>query len=149
MLARFKLDGRVYSKNKEAFKTLLKKHGIYWKGTFAEPWWGSDNEKVTALFERDQVREITIAAVLTWEGAAESPFLQEFKAWCYGLKAQELSVKASDMKGSADDIMFYDMIYKPQPAYLESSGRPKAWIEKDMQRFESERTKKFGGKTPI
>jgi hypothetical protein len=149
MLARFKLDGRVYSKNKEAFKTLLKKHGIYWKGTFVEPWWGSDSEKVTALFERDQVRDITIAAVLTWEGETESPFLKEFKTWCYGLKAQELSVKASDMKRSVDDIMFYDMVYKPQAAYLESSGRPKSWIEKDMQRFETERTKKFGGKTPI
>jgi hypothetical protein len=149
MLARFKLDGRVYSKNKEAFKTLLKKHGIFWKGTFQEPWWGSNTEKVSALFERDQVRDITIAAVLTWDGEAESAFLKEFKAWCYGLKAEELSVKATEMRGSVDDIMFYDMIYKPQTTYLESSGRPKSWIDKDLQRFEADRTKKFGGKTPI
>ena len=149
MLARFKLDGRVYSKNKEAFKTLLKKHGIYWKGTMQQPWWGSNSEKVTADFERDQVREITLTATLTWEGETESAFLKEFKAWSFGLKAEEISVKVTEMRGSMDDIMFYDMIYKPQASYLESNGRPKSWIEKDLQHFETERTKKFGGKSPI
>jgi len=144
MLVRFKLEGKAYSKNKDAFKQLLKKHGIYWKGTFQSPWWGSNTEKVTAEFERDEARDITIAATLTWEGDAESEFLKEFRMWCLGLKAQETSVKVSNAKVAVDEMLFYDMLYKPQEAFLESCGRPKAWIEKDLERFEAEKNKRFG-----
>jgi len=149
MLVRFKLDGRTYSKNKEAFKQMLRKHGIFWKGTMQQPWWGSNTEKVIAEFERDQVREITVSATLIWEGESESAFLKDFRTWCIGLKAEETSMKVSELKGSADDLLFYDMIYKPQEAYLESSGRPKTWIERDLAKFEAEKSKKFGGKTAM
>jgi len=146
MLVRYKMDGRAYSKNKEAFKQLLKKHGIYWKGTFQDPWWGSTTDKVKAEYERDQERNITISATLTWEGDGESPFLKEFKAWCLGLKAEETSKKVSQTKGTMDEILLFDMVYKPQEAYLETTGRPRAWIDKDLERFEAERNKKFGAR---
>ena len=58
MIVRFKMDGWAYSKNKEAFKTLLKKHGIYWKGTMQQPWWGSNSEKVTADFNVPQLKKL-------------------------------------------------------------------------------------------
>ena len=144
MIVRFKMDGWAYSKNKEAFKQLLKKYGIYWKGTFQDPWWGSAIEKVTAEYERDQVREITVSATLTWEGEGETPFLKDFRTWCQGLKADETSIKVGQGKGTSDEVLFYDMMYKPQEAFLETTGRPKSWIDKDMERFEADRNKRFG-----
>jgi hypothetical protein len=140
------MDGRAYSKNKEAFKQLLKKYGIYWKGTFQDPWWGSATEKVRAEYERDQERNITISATLIWEGEGESPFLKEFKAWCLDLKAEDTSKKVSQTRGTMDEILLFDMVYKPQEAYLETTGRPRSWIDKDLERFEAERNKKFGAR---
>ena len=147
MIVRFKMDGRSYSRNKDAFKQLLKKYGIFWKGSMQDPWWGSATEKVTAQYERDEARDVTVSATLTWEGETESPFMKEFRAWCLALKAEEITLKAASVKGATDEMMFYDMVFQPQPAYLEASGRPKAWIEKDVERFETERSKRFGGRT--
>ena len=148
MIVRFKMDGRSYSRNKDAFKQLLKKFGIYWKGSMQDPWWGSATEKVAAQYERDDARDITISATLTWEGESETPFLKEFRQWCHGLKAEEITMKMGQVKGASDEIMFYDMVYQPQETFLEATGRPKAWIEKDMERFEAERSKRFGGRPP-
>jgi len=144
MRIRFTLKGRTYSENKDTFKDILKKHGLRWRGSFDNPWWGDNREKVSAIYERDEVRRITISASLTWEGDEETPFLKEFRSWAKVMNAIEERVKRSQTKTFVDDLMFYEMVYKPQVAHLEASGRPKSWIERDVKRWEEEREQKFG-----
>ncbi len=58
------LSGSEYSSNKEKFKKILKDNSLKWKGTLAKAVWASSSEKVRAVFKRDEMRDITIEAVL-------------------------------------------------------------------------------------
>lgn len=143
MIIRIKLTGRDYTKHKNEFKDIMKKHGLRWRGSFNDPWWGSGAEKVSAVYERDEVQNITISAILTWEGPTETDFIAEFKEWAKGLNA-DISEDRTMTKKVLDDILFFEMVYKPQQEYLETTGRPRSWIERDMRIWEEERGKRFG-----
>src|SRR3989304_3693605 len=78
------IEGTAYSRHKEAFKRLLAKHGLRWKGTRDRPLWAGAAERVTAEFERDEGRDILLRAVLRWGGRLKSKLLADLKAWAWG-----------------------------------------------------------------
>lgn len=147
----FYLEGRAYSRNKEAFKALLKKHGVRWKGTFEEPWWGSGAEKVEATFQRDPVREVTTAATLVWTGKRLTDFLEELKAWVLsagGRVEKEEEHYDSHRPARSRELEFWDYLNKPDERYMAAEGRPERWIQLDIQEWKRrrrEREKEIGG----
>src|SRR5205807_1374384 len=102
MRFRFEMDGDVYSKNKESFKRVLAKHGLRWRGSLDRPFWASGTERVTAVFDRDEERDLLRSAALVWESAGKSRLLEDLKAWAWeaGAKAVE------DRSPSAADVAF-------------------------------------------
>lgn len=145
MRYRFFLEGTAYSKNKEEFKTLLKKHGLRWRGSFEQPWWGSEKEKVEATFQRDPVREVTISATLTWSGRRASPLVEELKAWALSAGGQvEAEAKAAKVRRPAaiKELEFWDLLNKPDERYMAAEGRPRRWIELDLQAWRRRRREK-------
>src|SRR5438034_1384732 len=91
MRFRFEMVGDVYSKHKESFKRLLAKHGLRWRGSLDRPFWASGTERVTAVFDRDEERDLLRSAALVWESAGKSRLLEDLKAWAWeaGAKAVE------------------------------------------------------------
>lgn len=139
MRFRFDVEGEAYSKHKEAFKRLLAKHGLRWRGTLERPWWASGAERVSAVFDRDEARDVLRKAVLVWEGRKKSALLEDLKAWCW-----QVGGSASEEKGPApeeivDDVeralALWDLVYKPDVDRLRGQGRPRAWIEEDVKRW--------------
>ena len=74
MRYRFLLDGQAYSKNKNSFKKMLRKHKLSFKGTFGNFIWKSEKEEVRAEFERDEKMDVTLSAILIWEGRRKTEF---------------------------------------------------------------------------
>ncbi len=141
----FHLEGSAYSRHKDSFKDLLKRHGLRWRGTFDAPWWGSSTEKVEAFFERDQTRDVTVAATLRWTGRRETAFLQALQAWVvtvggHGEKEQGEPAVA-DPRGRTE-LEFWDYLNKPDERYLRAEGRPKRWIELDLDQWRRRRREK-------
>lgn len=143
MRFRFELDGDAYSRNKEAFKRVLAKHGLRWKGTLERPLWTGGSERVTAVFDRDAERDVLRHAVLLWEGRTKSKLLEDLKAWTW-----EVGGKAEEEKGPAVEevsdeveaaLHFWDLVYKPNVDWLKAQGRPAAWIEEDVRRWKRQR----------
>ncbi|HEY7588107.1 MAG TPA: hypothetical protein VIB49_05100 [Thermoplasmata archaeon] len=143
MRFRFDLDGDAYSEKKEAFKRILAKHGLRWKGTLDRPLWASPAEKVTAVFDRDQEKDILRHASLVWEGRTKSKLLEDLKAWIW-----EIGGKAEEEKGPAvEDVSedveralhFWDIVYEPNVDALRAQGRPDSWIEEDVRRWKRQR----------
>jgi hypothetical protein len=143
MRYRFELSGEGYSKHKEAFKRILAKHGLRWQGTLERPLWGSRTERLTATFERDQPRDLLVRAVLLWEGTKKSPLLEELKGWVWeigGTGQEETSPGADAVKQEVESaLQVWDVVYKPNPDWLESQGRPRAWIERDLREWRQTR----------
>src|SRR2546428_12374573 len=76
MRFRFVLDGAAYSKNKDAFKEILKGHGLMFRGTRDTFVWSSRQESVTATFERDEARDVTVQAGVVWERREKKGLLE-------------------------------------------------------------------------
>src|SRR5207247_6324906 len=85
MRFRFTLDGAAYSKNKDAFKEILKRHGLGFKGSRDTFVWSSRSESVTAMYERDEARDLTIRADLLWQSRKKTPLLNELKEWVWSV----------------------------------------------------------------
>lgn len=143
MRFRFDLEGEAYSKHKEAFKRLLAKHGLRWKGTLERPLWASDSERVSAVFDRDETQDILRKAALVWEGRKKSGLLEDLKAWSW-----QIGGKVSEEKGPAPEevgdeveraLDFWDLVYKPNVDWLTVQGRPVSWIEEDVRRWKRRR----------
>lgn len=142
----FHLEGSAYSGHKGDFKALLKRHGLRWRGTFEEPWWGSAEEKVEASFDRDQTRDVTLAATLRWTGARETPFLQALRAWVLSLggHAERERRGAEAAKPQVDrELEFWDLLNKPDERYMRAEGRPRRWIELDLEQWRRRRREKM------
>jgi hypothetical protein len=143
MRFRFDLSGDAYSKEKEAFKRILAKHGLRWQGTLERPLWAGRTERVTAEFERDTTRDRLVRAVLVWAGTNKSALLEELKSWAWevgGKVEEEKSPGADEVTQEVETALrFWDVVYKPNEGWLEAQGRPKAWIEQDMQRWKQTR----------
>ncbi len=143
MRYRFELDGDAYSRNKEAFKRLLAKHGLRWKGTLERPLWGSNAELVSAVFDRDEVQDALKRSTLVWEGRTKSPLLEELKAWAWqigGRGQEEAGPAQEDVSEEVEEALHYwDIVYKPNVDWLRAQGRPPAWIEEDLRRWKRQR----------
>ena len=148
MRLRFVLDGQAYSKNKASFKKLLKKHKLGFKGSFGDFIWANESEKVRADFVRDEEKNITLSATLVWDSRKKTEFMEELKAWVWELggKADKEEVerpKASEVQSRIDyELEFWDKINKPDLERLKATGRPREWIEKDVEEWKRRRREK-------
>ncbi len=143
MRFRFDLEGEAYSKNKEAFKRLLAKHGLRWRGTLERPIWAGDAERVSAVFDRDEAKDVLVKASLLWEGRKKSGLLEDLKAWSWQVGGMVSEEKAPAAEEVADDVekalVFWDVVYKPNVDWLRVQGRPRSWIEEDLRRWKRRR----------
>ena len=151
MRSRFVLDGPKYSKHKGAFKKMLAEHRLAWRGNMTEFVWVGAKERVRAEFERDEVRDVTVRATLTWEGKAKTPFLQELKTWAFSLGGKAMEEKPAKPSASAAkerneraerELAFWDRLNKPDAEALRAAGRPEAWIERDVRTWKKARDAK-------
>jgi hypothetical protein len=137
------IDGRNYSLHKDAFKEILRRHGLKWKGTFERPWWGSSAERVEANFERDPERDITTAATLIWIGPRASRLLEELEAWVLGLGGHaERQEGGGRLAEGRQELRFWDFLNKPDETYLRREGRPEKWIQLDLEEWKRRRREK-------
>jgi len=143
MRFRLELEGDAYSRHKDAFKRLLAKHGLRWRGSLDRPLWASGTERVSAVFDRDEAADLLRKAVLVWEGRKKSPLLEDLKAWAWqvgGRASEEKVPRAEDVVDDVErDLRFWDLVHKPNVEALRSEGRPKAWIEEDVKRWKRRR----------
>jgi len=143
MRFRFEMVGDVYSKHKESFKRLLAKHGLRWRGSLDRPFWASGTERVTAVFDRDEERDLLRSAALVWESAGKSRLLEDLKAWAWeaGAKAvEDQSPSAEDVTDEVEQALrYWDIVWKPNEDWLKAQGRPRAWIEADVKRWKQQR----------
>lgn len=139
MRFRIDLEGDAYSRRKDAFKRLLAKHGLRWKGTLERPIWASASERVTGVFDRDEARDVLRKATLVWEGRKKSALLEDLRAWAWQLGGTLIEESAPTPEDVVDDVeqalRFWDIVYKPNVDRLQGQGRPKSWIEQDVRRW--------------
>lgn len=143
MRFRFELEGDAYSRNKEAFKRILAKHGLRWRGSLEHPLWAGQAERVVAVFDRDATADVLRHASLVWEGRTKSSLLEELKAWAWqvgGRGQEETGPAPEDVSGDVEDALrFWDIVYKPNVDWLKAQGRPPSWIEEDLRRWKRAR----------
>ena len=145
MRVAFVLEGEAYSRHKAALKKILAKHGLKWRGRLENPWWGSAREKLLAKFERDEARNVTTAAVLTWEGTTKSRFLNDLKEWVFEAGGREVKASAAKEPLPAAverEIGFWEEITKPDFQRMEAEGMPKKWIDREKQAWKKRREAK-------
>src|SRR2546422_8442652 len=85
MRFRFVVDGAAYSKHKDAFKDILRRHGLSFKGSRDTFVWSSRQESVTATYERDEAKDLTIKADLVWQSRKKTVLLNELKEWVWSV----------------------------------------------------------------
>ena len=143
MRFRFELEGEAYSKHKDAFKRVLAKHGLRWQGSLEHPLWASRAERVSAVFDRDEARDVLRHATLSWQGPKKSELLEELKRWTWevgGRSEEESGPGADEVTSEVEQALrFWDIVYKPNVDWLASQGRPRAWIEEDLKRWKHQR----------
>jgi hypothetical protein len=143
MRFRFEMDGETYSNNKESFKRILAKHGLRWKGSLERPFWASGSERVTALFDRDQEKDVLRGAILVWEGVKKSTLLEELKGWAWEVGAKGSADRSPSAEEVTDEVeqalRSWDLIWEPNVDLLRAQGRPKTWIEADVKRWKQRR----------
>lgn len=143
MRFRFEMAGDTYSKNKDAFKRLLARHGLRWRGTLERPFWSSGKEQVIAIFDRDPARDLLRGAALVWESATKSTLLEDLKAWAWQIGAKAEEDRSPSPQDVSDDVeralTYWDIVWKPDVDRLKAQGRPNAWIEADVKRWKQRR----------
>jgi hypothetical protein len=143
MRFRFEMDGDVYSKSKDSFKRLLAKHGLRWRGSLDRPFWAGSTERVTAVFVRDEGRDVLRSAALVWESAGKTRLLEDLKAWAWEVGAKVAEDSVPSVEEVTDEVeralLYWDLVWKPNEDWLKAQGRPKAWIEADVKRWRQQR----------
>ena len=147
MRFRFVLDGAAYSKHKDAFKAILKRHGLAFEGSRDTFVWSSRSESVTAFFERDEARDVTMKAELVWQSRKKTPLLNDLREWVWSAGGhggeEEESVPDEKASDAIDrELAFWDSIHKPDVEKLRAAGRPEAWIQKDLREWKRKRAEK-------
>lgn len=147
MRFRFVLDGAAYSKHKDAFKAILKRYGLAFKGTRETFVWSSRSESMTAFYERDEARDVTLKAELVWQSRKKTPLLNELREWVWSAGGhggeEEESVPDEKASDAIDrELEFWDSIHKPDIEKLRTAGRPEAWIQKDLREWKRKRAEK-------
>jgi hypothetical protein len=145
---RFVLDGPKYSKHKAEFKKMLKDYRLAWRGNMATFLWQGGRERVRAEYERDLKSDVTLAATITWEGRAKTPFLNELKTWVFSLGGTAKEEKATREEADAAkeraerELALWDAVHKPDVQALRAQGRPEEWIERDLRSWKKARDSK-------
>src|SRR2546425_13260519 len=85
MRFRFVVDGTAYSQHKDAFKDVLRRHGLSFKGSRDTFVWSSRQESVTATYERDEAKDLTIKADLVWQSRKKTVLLNALKEWVWSV----------------------------------------------------------------
>ena len=147
MRFRFVVEGAAYSKHKDAFKDVLRRHGLSFKGSRDTFVWSSRQESVTATYERDEARDLTIKADLVWQSRKKTPLLNALKEWVWsvGGRGGEEDDAAPDA-GATDaierELAVWDAVHRPDEERLRKEGRPETWIERDVRDWKRKRTEK-------
>lgn len=143
MKVRFIFEGQIYSKNKSSFKSILKKHGLKWKGSMREFIWIGERDKIVAEFERDPERDVTLSATLTWTGKRKTDFLRELESWAREVGGKlEAPSDTRDLSMIEKELKFWDSLHKPDEERLRSRGCPESWIQRDLREWRNKRRKK-------
>ncbi len=147
MRFRFVVDGTVYSKHKDAFKGILRRHGLAFRGTRETFVWSSRSESVTALYERDEEHDVTLKAELLWQSRKKTPLLNELKEWVWsvggrGGESEDEGAAPDASEAVSRELAIWDAVHKPDAERLRAEGRPEAWIEKDMKAWKRKRAEK-------
>lgn len=142
----FVLDGHAYSKGKDGFKAILRRHGLSYKGTRDTFVWSSRSESVTAVFDRDESRDVTLRATLTWQSRKKTPLLGELKEWVWSVGGKGEEEKAAGdakaLEAVDRELAFWDAIHKPDVPRLRAEGRPEAWIDRDLRQWKRKRAER-------
>ncbi len=145
MKKEFELEGSTYSRNKDGFKRILRKHGLRWKGSLGNFEWIGRDDKVTAYFDRDEERGVTLKSRLVWEGKRKSDFLSELADWIKSLEGAPARRRgpAKDAKQKVQrELEFWDKIHGPPVEGMMAEGRPESWISKDVEEWKAKRKEK-------
>ncbi|MFQ6127943.1 MAG: hypothetical protein ACE5QW_03475 [Thermoplasmata archaeon] len=146
MKEEFELEGRAYSRNKGDFKKILRKYGLKWKGSMNNFQWVGKSDKVTAYFDRDELRDVTLKARFVWEGKKKTDFLSDLIDWIKALEGRPAKRKRKLSKESKEKIQreleFWDKIHQPPIERMKAEGRPKSWILKDIEDWKMRRKEK-------
>src|SRR3989442_10668615 len=153
MRFRFVLDGATYSRNKDAFKAVLKRHGLTFRGSRDTFVWSSRSESVTAVFERDEARDLTVKAELAWQSRKKTALLNELKEWVWSVGGHggEEDDAGAD-KGAADaidrELEIWDAVHKPDAERLRRDGRPPGGGRKGLEDLGRGKGGEKGGRSP-
>src|SRR3989442_9286098 len=150
MRFRFVVSGAAYSKHKDAFKDILRKHTLSFKGSRDTFVWSSRQESVTATYERDEEKDLTIKADLVWQSRKKTPLLNALKEWVWsvgghGGEEDDAAPDAGTTDAIDRDLPLWDAVHKPDPERLRQEGRPEAWIERDVKDWKGKGEKKKRG----
>lgn len=145
MKKEFELEGSTYSRNKDGFKRILRKHGLRWKGSLGNFEWIGRDDKVTAYFDRDEERGVTLKSRLVWEGKRKSDFLSELADWIKtleGAPARRRGITKDSKQKVQRELEFWDKIHEPSVEGMKAEGRPESWISKDVEEWKAKRKEK-------
>ncbi|MCK4455815.1 MAG: hypothetical protein KAU99_05655 [Thermoplasmata archaeon] len=145
MKKEFDLEGSTYSNNKADFKRILRKHGLRWKGSLGNFEWIGRDDKVTAYFDRDEQKGITLNARLVWEGKKKSDFLSELTDWIkslHGAPVRRGGLTKDTKQKIQRELEFWDKIHEPSVEAMKAEGRPESWITKDLEEWKAKRKEK-------
>lgn len=145
MKKEFEIEGSTYSSNKDDFKRILRKHGLRWKGSLGNFTWIGKGDKITAYFDRDEERGVTLKARLVWEGKGKSDLLSELADWVKSLKGPPVrrGGPAKDAKQKVQrELEFWDKLHEPPVEGMKAEGRPDSWISKDVEEWKAKRKEK-------
>ena len=147
MRFRFTVDGAAYSKHKDAFKDVLKRHGLSFKGSRDTFVWSSRQESVTAIYERDEAKDLTIRADLVWQSRKKTPLLNALKEWVWfvggrGGEEDDAAPEAGKTDAIERELAVWDAVHRPDEERLRKEGRPETWIVRDVRDWKRKRTEK-------
>lgn len=149
MRFRFTLDGPAYEESKDGLKRIRTKRGLRWVGDFRAGIfvWKSSSERLEASYERD-ASDTLVRVSLVWQGRHKSAFLEDLKTFVWdagGTASEDEGPAPADEKVQgyiSRELDFWDRINQPNVEYLKARGRPKAWIDRDLEEWKKRREEK-------
>jgi hypothetical protein len=146
MKREYELEGRTYSEHKAEFKRILRKYSLKWKGSMNDFQWVGKSDRVSAHFDRDEQRDITLKARFIWEGKKKTDFLSALAEWVRNLEGKPVKKGRKRSVESKEKIQveleFWDRIHQPSVESMKAEGRPESWISKDIEDWKKKRKEK-------
>src|SRR2546427_8346438 len=144
MRFRFVVDGTAYSQHKDAFKDVLRHHGLSFKGSRDTFVWSSRQESVTATYERDEAKDLTIRADLVWQSRKKTPLLNALKEWVWsvgghGGEEDDATPDPGEAEAVDRELAVWDAVHRPDAERLRRGGRPQGGVGRGGKGLEGER----------